>query len=225
VTTRFGLVIFDCDGVLVDSERLAIRVEAEVLGELGWPLTEAEVVDRFVGRSAAYMQAEVERVLGRPIDWDEIFGRRHHEAYARELVAIDGIPELVGALGVASVPMCVASSSTHDSIRRKLERTGLAGAHLSHVFSVEDVARSKPAPDVFLYAAASMGVDPSDCAVIEDSVAGVEAGLAAGMTVFGFGGGVTARERLAVPGVVVFGAMHELHVLLGVDGVARTLAH
>ncbi len=220
--TRFDLVIFDCDGVLVDSERLAVRVESEVLGELGWPLSEADVIERFVGRSADYMQAEVERELGRPIDWGETFGRRHLAAYDAELVAVDGVADVVAALAAAGVATCVASSSTHDSIARKLAHTGLADAFEGRVFSVEDVGRAKPAPDVFLHAAATMRTPPSRCAVVEDSVAGVEAACAAQMGVFAFGSGVTAPDRLALPGVQVFAAMRELTSLLGIAVVDRT---
>src|SRR5271155_3495657 len=88
---RFDLVIFDCDGVLVDSERLAVRTEAEILSSIGWPLTEADIVDRFVGRSAAYMRQEIERHLGRSVDWDAEFEPRYREVFERELVAVPGI--------------------------------------------------------------------------------------------------------------------------------------
>jgi HAD superfamily hydrolase (TIGR01509 family) len=215
-----ALVIFDCDGVLVDSERLAIRVESEVLGELGWALSEAEVTARFVGRSTAYMHAEVERQLGREIDWEGTFGRRHREAFDAELTAIDGVGAVLDVLVRRATAICVASSSTHGSIEYKLRRTGLWDVFAGRVFSVEDVAHAKPAPDVFLHAARAMDAAPADCAVVEDSRSGVEAGIAAGMTVFGFAGGVTSAERLAAPGVVVFDAMSALLGLL--DGHARS---
>lgn len=209
------LVVFDCDGVLVDSERLAVRVESAVLGSLGWPLSEAEVIDRFVGRSAAYMHAEVERELGRTIGWDATFAPAHREAFDAELVAVAGVADVVSALVAAGAAICVASSSTHASIEYKLRRTGLWDAFEGHVFSVDDVASAKPAPDVFLHAARAMGVHPGACSVVEDSTSGVAAGLAAGMTVYGFAGGVTSRERLASAGVVLFDDMSELLVLLG----------
>jgi HAD superfamily hydrolase (TIGR01509 family) len=195
-----ALVVFDCDGVLVDSERLAIRVEAEVLGELGWALSEAEVTARFVGRSAAYMQAEVERQLGREIDWEETFGRRHREAFDAELVAIDGVGAVLDALLRRATPICVASSSTHGSIEYKLRRTGLWDVFAGRVFSVEDVAHAKPAPDVFQHAARAMGVAPADCAVVEDSRSGVEAvarGRHGGLRVRGRG---HERRRPRAPG-------------------------
>jgi HAD superfamily hydrolase (TIGR01509 family) len=210
----YDLVVFDCDGVLVDSERLAVRVEAEVLAELGWPLTEAEVVDRFVGRSASYMQAEVERELGREIDWDATFAPRHRAAYDAELEAVPGVAAVVDALCAAGVPRCVASSSTHASIEFKLRRTGLWDAFAGAIFSVDDVAHSKPAPDVFLHAARELGATPMACAVVEDSTTGVAAGLAAGMEVFAFSGGVTGADQLAAPGATVFDDMTQLGALL-----------
>lgn len=209
-----GLVIFDCDGVLVDSERLAVRVEAEVLKELGWPLTEEDVVARFVGRSQSYMHAEIERELGHAIDWDTTFGPRHRAAFESELTAVDGVADVVGHLRGSGVPICVASSSTHQSIEFKLRRTGLWDAFEGAVYSVEDVANGKPAPDVFLHAAREQGVATHACVVVEDSESGVAAGIAAGMGVFAYGGGVTPPDRLARPGATVFLAMSQLPPLL-----------
>lgn len=211
-----GLVVFDCDGVLVDSERLAVAVEAEVLSELGWVMYAQEVADRFVGRSAASMQAEVEAVLGHPLDWEATFGRRHAAAFDASLEPVDGVADVLDALAAGGHRYCVASSSARDAIGYKLRRTGLAERiDPAHVFSADDVANGKPAPDVFLLAAATMGVAPAACVVIEDSPIGVRAGLAAGMRVLAFGGGITPPSRLAFPGVEVFGAMTELPGLLG----------
>jgi len=207
----FGLVIFDCDGVLVDSERLAVRVETEILASLGWSLSEAEVVDRFVGRSAAYMHQEVERHLGRGIDWEEVFERRYEEVFSRELVPVPGVVE---ALGRLSMPTCVGSSGTHEKLRFSLGVTGLRDRFAGRIFSTSDVPNGKPAPDLFLYAAEQMGVAPAACAVVEDSPVGVEAGIAAGMAVFAYCGGVNSRSRLARGGVVTFAEMHQLPALL-----------
>ena len=209
--SRFDLVIFDCDGVLVDSERLAVRTESQILTELGWPLSEAEVVDRFVGRSSVYMQAVIEEKLGRPVDWRGEFERRVREACERELVPVEGV---IAALDEITVPTCVASSSSHRMLDFKLDLTGLAGRFAGRVFSADDVAHGKPDPAVFLFAAQSMGVPSDRCAVIEDSVSGVEAGLAAGMVVFAFSGGVTNAERLERDGVVLFDSMHLLPHLI-----------
>jgi HAD superfamily hydrolase (TIGR01509 family) len=208
---RFDLVIFDCDGVLIDSERLAVQTEARILAQLGWPLTQAEIVDRFVGRSAEHMRAEVEAQLGRTVDWSTEFEPHYQEVFERELTPVVGVPELLEQLTLVD---CVASSSSHTALRFKLGLTGLLDRFDGRIFSSEDVEHGKPAPDVFLFAASNMGVDPSRCAVVEDSVSGVAAGTAAGMQVFAYAGGVTPAERLAVDGVVVFDEMRELLALL-----------
>jgi HAD superfamily hydrolase (TIGR01509 family) len=209
--SRFDLVIFDCDGVLIDSERLAVRTETEILAELGWSLSEAEVIERFVGRSSVYMQAVIEEHLGRRVDWQAQFEDREREVFERELEPVDGV---IDALDAISIPSCVASSSSHEMLRFKLDLTGLADRFVGRVFSADDVARGKPDPAVFLFAAASLAVHPSKCAVIEDSVSGVEAGLAAGMTVFAFAGGVTSADQLRRDGVVIFDSMRALPELL-----------
>jgi HAD superfamily hydrolase (TIGR01509 family) len=209
--SRFDLVIFDCDGVLIDSEHLAIRTESQILTELGWPLTEAEVVELFVGRSSVYMQSVIEEKLGRTIDWKGEFERRVREACERELLPVDGV---IAALDEITVPSCVASSSSHQMLNFKLGLTGLADRFEGRIFSADDVAHGKPDPAVFLFAAASMGVEPARCAVIEDSVSGVEAGLAAGMAVFAFSGSVTSANKLERDNVVLFDSMHVLPDLL-----------
>ena len=208
---EFDLVILDCDGVLVDSERLAVRTEAEILASLGWPLTEAEIVERFVGRSAAHMQQEIEQQLGRRIDWDAEFEPRYREVFERELVPVPGI---VDALDKIATPICVASSGSHDKMRFTLGKTGLFDRFDGRIFSVDQVEHGKPAPDVFLFAAAQMGATPDRCAVVEDSVSGVTAALAAKMSAFAFSGGVTSSEALSVEGAVVFDDMLKLPDLL-----------
>jgi HAD superfamily hydrolase (TIGR01509 family) len=209
--SRFDLVIFDCDGVLVDSERLAVRLEAEILTGLGWPMTESDVIDRFVGRSAASMHQEIERHLGRSVDWNVEFERRYEDVFRRELVPVPGIVE---ALDEIAIPTCVASSASHEKMAFTLGITGLFDRFAGRIFSVDDVEQGKPAPDVFLHAAQQSGVPPGRCAVVEDSVSGVTAGLAAHMAVFAFAGGVTDASRLAFGGAVVFEAMRELPALL-----------
>jgi HAD superfamily hydrolase (TIGR01509 family) len=207
----FELVIFDCDGVLVDSERLAVRTEAQILSGLGWPLTESEIVERFVGRSAAYMQQEIERHLGRRIDWQVEFERRYREVFGRELVVVPGVPEVLNGI---QVPVCVASSGSHEKMRFTLGKTGLFDRFEGRIFSVDEVPHGKPAPDIFLFAAERMGASPDRCAVIEDSVSGVTAAQAAGMAVFAFAGGVTGSEQLSIEGAVVFDDMRRLPALL-----------
>jgi HAD superfamily hydrolase (TIGR01509 family) len=200
--------------VLVDSERIAIRVDALVLAKLGWPLTEEEIVERFVGRSEEYMRAEVERQLGRPLgdDWDFEFSGVYRDALRAELEPVDGVVE---ALDRIVTQTCVASSGTHEKMRFTLGLTGLWDRFDGRIFSVTEVAHGKPAPDLFLYAAEQMGIDPSACAVVEDSRYGVEAARAAGMSAFGYAGGVTPADRLAGPGTVVFDDMRALPALLG----------
>jgi HAD superfamily hydrolase (TIGR01509 family) len=209
--SRFDLVIFDCDGVLVDSEWIAIRTEAQILTELGWPMSETEVIERFVGRSSRYMQTVIEERLGRPIDWRSEFERRVRDVCERELEPVDGVIAMLDEITLAS---CVASSSGHRMLDFKLSLTGLAERFAGRIYSADDVAHGKPDPAVFLFAAASMGVAPDRCAVIEDSVSGVEAGVAAGMTVFAYCGGVTDAPQLEREGVVLFDAMHQLPELL-----------
>jgi HAD superfamily hydrolase (TIGR01509 family) len=176
--------------VLVDSERLAVRVDVRVLAALGWALSEREVVDRFLGRSHEFMVAEIEAQLGRPLsdDWEDPFQHLYREAFAAELRPVDGVVE---ALDRITIPMCVASSGTHDKMRYTLGLTGLYERFAGRIFSASEVAKGKPAPDLFLHAAERMGVDPAGCAVVEDSRYGVEAARAAGMLALGFGGGLT----------------------------------
>jgi HAD superfamily hydrolase (TIGR01509 family) len=206
------LVIFDCDGVLVDSERLAVRTEAAILARLGWPLSEPEIVERFVGRSASHMRGEIERHLGRPIDWEVEFEPHYRQVFERELTPVPGV---VDALDQIDVATCVASSGSHEKMAFTLGLTGLLDRFTGRIFSADEVERGKPEPDIFLYAADRMGVPAGRCAVIEDSVSGVTAGLAAGMTVFAYAGGVTSPAELALGDAVVFGDMGALPALLG----------
>jgi len=211
VASRFDLVIFDCDGVLVDSERLAIRVESEICSDLGWELTESDIVDRFVGRSDAYMKAEVERHIGRSVDWEREFVPRYREVFARELKPVAGVVE---ALDQITVPSCVASSGSHEKLRFTLGLTGLHDRFAGRIFSGTEVGNAKPAPDLFLYAAQRMGAEPGRSAVVEDSTSGVAAGMAAGMDVFAFAGGVTDASKLGGHGVTIFDDMRDLPKLL-----------
>ena len=209
----FELVIFDCDGVLVDSERIAVRVEAELLAELGWPLSQDEIVERFMGRTDQYMNEAIEAQLGGrlPRNWKDQFHRRYREAFAAELVPVDGV---IDALDQIAVPTCVASSGSHDKLRFTLGHSGLYERFEGRIFSGYEVANGKPAPDLFLHAAARMGAGPARCAVVEDSLYGVLAARAAGMRVFGYAGGLTTADRLEAEATVVFEDMRELPRLL-----------
>ena len=213
MSSPISLVIFDCDGVLVDTERIAVRIDVIVLAELGWPMTEAEVVERFMGRSDEEMTAEIETHLGRrlPASWEEPFRHLYRQAFEAELEPVAGVVE---ALDAIAIPTCVASSGTHEKIRFTLGLTGLYERFAGRIFSVSDVARGKPAPDLFLYAAGRMGVPPAQCAVVEDSRYGVEAARAAGMRAFGYAGGLAPKGALAGPQTIVFEHMRELPGLL-----------
>src|SRR5205085_12661303 len=142
--------------------------------EVGVTMSEAEVIERYVGRSPEVMLAETEARLGRrvPDDWFDRGEARIRKAYVTELAPVDGIVE---ALGGINLPVCVASSSGHESIRYKLELTGLYERFAGRIFSATEVTNGKPAPDLFLHAAGRMGVDPSACVVVEDSRYGVQA--------------------------------------------------
>lgn len=212
------LVILDCDGVLVDSEILSVRLDVELLARLGWPVSEAEVIERFVGRTEAAMRAAVEAHLGRDIgpEWDA-FADEYVRLFADELRPVDGIVEALDAIEAAGLPTCVASSGGHAKIRRNLATTGLLDRFEDgRIFSGDDVEHGKPAPDLFLRAAAALGKDPARCAVVEDSRHGVAAGRAAGMRVLAYGGGVTSATALAGPATTVFADMRALPALLGI---------
>lgn len=207
------LVIFDCDGVLVDSEPIAIRIDIEMLAELGVTMSPDEVIERFVGRSPEVILADVEAQLGGrvPDGWLERGDARLRAAFEAELTPVPGIEQALDAIDVST---CVASSSGHEFLRLKLELTGLYGRFVGNIFSATEVANGKPAPDLFLHAARQMGAEPSDCVVVEDSRYGVQAARAAGMDVFGYAGGVTPPHVLEGPRTVVFDDMHTLPQLL-----------
>jgi HAD superfamily hydrolase (TIGR01509 family) len=207
------LVIFDCDGVLIDSERLAVKVDVQVLDELGWPMSEAEVIERFMGRSDREAKATIEAHLGRalPDDWQDRVKALCHETFAAELAPVEGVIE---ALDRIALPSCIASSATHEHLEYTLSLTGLYERFAGRIFSADDVARGKPAPDLFLHAAERMEADPANCVVIEDSRPGVEAARAAGMRVLAFAGGLSAAEALDGPNTIVFHDMRELPGLL-----------
>lgn len=184
----FALVIFDMDGVLVDSEPISCRITAESLTRAGYPISAEEVRERFLGISTPDMMRTVEAELARPLPprFREHLRDTLLAAFERELAPMPGIAALLDWLPARR---CVASSSHPERIRRSLELTGLYDCFAPDVFSSSMVARGKPAPDLFLHAAAVMGTAPARTIVVEDSEAGVRAGRAAGMTVIGFTGG------------------------------------
>lgn len=212
------LVIFDCDGVLVDSERIAVRLDAQIMAELGWSISEDEIVERFLGRSQDLLFDELAAHASRPLPegWRAAFQRRYLDALDAELKPVDGVVDVLDALDALGVPTCVASSGSHEKMGRTLGRTGLYDRFAGRIFSGDEVAHGKPAPDLFVHAAERMGVAPSACAVIEDSKYGVQAARSAGMRAFGYAGGLTPRDWLTGPGTVVFDDMLDLPRLLGV---------
>ena len=190
------LLIFDCDGVLVDSEHLACASLAEVMTTLGHSMTADEAMLAFAGRSLKDVLARAERLLSRPIpeDLGEQAAVQLMARFRRELQAVAGVKEAIAAL---PYPRCVASSSDPGRLTLSLDVTGLSALFGNNVFSAVEVANGKPAPDLFLLAARRLGEDPSSCIVIEDSVLGVEAAGAAGMAAIGFAGASHANQGLA----------------------------
>ncbi len=190
------LHIFDCDGVLVDSEILVTRIESELLRDVGVDLTPDSIAEAFVGLSDAEMHGRIEADWGvtLPDDFAARKTARLDEVFRAELRAVPGIAIVLETLDERR---CVASSSSPDRIRTSLVVTGLARFFGPHVFSASNVERGKPAPDLFLSAAEGMQTDPARCVVIEDSAYGVAAGLAAGMRVVGFTGASHCVPTLA----------------------------
>lgn len=212
--SRFDLVIFDNDGVLVDSEGHANRILSDLLNQSGWAvnMTREESMAEFLGRSLAAIRQRIEARLAHalPDDFEARYHERLFETFDRELTTVPGVE---GALERIRVPTCVASSGTHERIRRALAATGLLSRFEGRIFSAEDVAQGKPAPDLFLHAARSLGVAPSRCAVVEDSPLGVDAANAAGMLAFGFARMTTAAALSHARGGV-FSSMAALPALL-----------
>jgi HAD superfamily hydrolase (TIGR01509 family) len=215
-TSAVDLVVFDCDGVLVDSERVAVGVDQRVLADLGWALGTDEIVERFMGGTTAAFKAAVEEHLGRalPETWESPYEAWYEQAFVDELVAVDGVEEALDGL---DVPTCVASNGPHRKLERTLGLTGLAHRFEGRVFSADDVVHGKPAPDLYLHAAEVLGVDPSRCVVVEDSRPGTTAALAAGMRVLGYAGGLTPGRWLSELGATVFEDMRD------VPGLVRAL--
>lgn len=194
-TAAFDLVIFDCDGVLIDSEIIACRIDATELTRLGITITTEEVVRRFAGVSAKNMREIIERETGHvlPSKYEEKISTLVEEAFATDLRAIPNIGSAIDGIGV---PICVASSSSPQKLHNSLKITGLYDRFTPNIFSSTQVQNGKPAPDLFLYAGKKMGVAPGRCIVIEDSAAGVKAAVSAGMRALGFIGGKHATKKL-----------------------------
>lgn len=192
------LVIFDCDGVLIDSEVIFCAVDSEALARLGHTVAPSEIARRFCGTPHHVAWGTLSAELGFALDPGIVEEIKAESArrFTTELRAIAGAAEAIAAAPALGHPPCVASSTGLPNLRRNLETAGLLPLVDPHVFSASQVKRGKPAPDVFLYAASQMGADPADCLVIEDSVHGVTAARRAGMKVVGFTGGGHADPEL-----------------------------
>ena len=215
MTTNFELVIFDCDGVLVDSERLANEVFAGVLAEVcGLQFTLQDMFDTFVGLSRLQCIQKVADLIGAtpPPELDRRYQQDINRALAESVVAIDGIESVLSQM---RLPCCVASSGSHEKMRMTLGRSGLYDYFEGNIFSTSDVSRGKPHPDIYLHAAATMGIDdPKRCLVVEDSPIGVTGAVSAGMQVYGYAGLMPASRLQSAGAHLVFERMSDLPDLL-----------
>ncbi len=180
-----GLLVLDFDGVVADSEVLANDVLAQIVTELGVPTTLEDSYDRYMGKRFSEVIDAIEASVGRPLppDFPAMFQSRTLRKFRKELRAVDGVYAYIHAFD--HIPKCIASSSAPDRLTISLELLQLRDAFGPHVYSASSVSRGKPHPDIFLHAAEQMGIAPSNAVVIEDSVGGVQGGIAAGMTVIG----------------------------------------
>lgn len=213
--TSLRLVIFDCDGVLIDSEPVVNRVIAAELTHLGWPMTPDEACQRFLGLDLNAMVPLIEAALGHPLPmgWLDRITARIIDALHTEAPMVPGAREALGAVDAMGLPWRIASNSSHAEMRAKFAANGLVEIVEGRLHSYTDVPRGKPAPDLFLVAAQAQGVPPSTCLVVEDSVPGVTGAVAAGMTCLGINRHGDGRD-LAAAGAIVFNDMHDLPHLL-----------
>lgn len=211
----WDLIIFDCDGVLVDSEPIAERVFPQVLAEEGFEVSLDDARSWFTGYSLQTCLKRVAELFGRPVPGD--LGQKYYDRLFEEFrKSLQPVPGIAEALNAIPYPICVASSGAHEKMQVSLDVTGLLPRFAGRIFSAHDVARGKPAPDLFVHAAQQCNANPRRCAVVEDSIPGVTAGSAAGMTVFGF---ITPfneslTDTFLNSGAVIFSSMKELPELL-----------
>lgn len=216
-----GLVIFDCDGVLVDTEPTSNAVMVEILNDEGLEIDIQGSMARFLGKSMKSVQADVEAEIGRKLapDWATMVREATIEALQRNGVdPVPGICSAIAAIDRAGVPVCVASSGSIAKMHTSLGSSGLLDRLRDVLFTADSVSRGKPAPDLFLHAANQMGHDPKGCAVIEDSYFGVQAALAAGMRALAYTGAPNADpDRMTATGAEVFSDMASLPELLHLE--------
>ena len=212
-----SLVIFDCDGVLVDSESIANEVMARFITDAGWPMTGAESEALFVGKRMSDVTAAIEQRTGRPVgaDWLPRFEAARDTAFKGQLKAVDGIVGVLDRLQAANIATCVASSGSVAKMTFTLGLTRLLPRFAGRLFSSNAVPRGKPAPDIFLHAAESLKIPPVNCVVIEDSPLGAEAAQSAGMRCFGYAAAGKATDLQAF-GATVFFRMDDLPPLIGI---------
>jgi HAD superfamily hydrolase (TIGR01509 family) len=222
LTTKFHAVLFDCDGVLVDSEAITNGVLRDMLEELGWALTPAECMRIFVGKAVKDERALIEAHTGQPLteDWMVRFRERRNVGLMHGVQPIRGAVQAVALVHERFAGrIACASGADRFKVELQLEKCALMPYFKERIFSGHELPRSKPAPDVYLAAAAALGVDPRRCAVIEDTVTGVAAGIAAGATVFGYSpaeAGHDAPQALQRAGAsTIFTGMAQLPGLLG----------
>jgi HAD superfamily hydrolase (TIGR01509 family) len=216
---KLDLVIFDCDGVLVDSEVISCRAHSQTLTRHGYPISPEQVLKRFLGVSDREARQIIEKEIGRklPDDFEAEVKQATLQFYAGDLKAISHVGETIAAL---DLPTCVASSGTPEKIHHGLTCAGFHDLFAPNIFSASQVTRGKPAPDLFLFAAEQMGASPERCLVIEDSLPGITGARAAGMTAFGFHGGSHCQpghaEALRAAGALLtFDDMRQLPDLIG----------
>ncbi len=212
----FEAVLFDCDGVLVDSEPITNGVLREVLNESGWAITQAECMQIFIGKAVRDERARIEAETGQPLTdaWMQAFYERRNVRLLAELKAVQGAVEAVTTIHrQVQGRIACASGADRPKVVMQLDHVGLLPLFGDRVFSGHDQPRSKPAPDVYLAAAAHLGVDPTRCLVVEDTATGAQAGLAAGATVWGYCPDGHGRAFEGLPVARVFGHMDELRGL------------
>ena len=209
---KYKCVIFDCDGILVDSEPITAKVLVSMTNDLGLHIDLEFVIQEFMGRSLNYIMQYLDGLTngGLPENFELEYRRKTYRAFQNELKPIDGIHSVLEGL---EVPFCVASSGPLEKMQNNLRTTGLIDIFQDKMFSCYEIQSWKPDPDIFLYAAKKMGYQPSECAVIEDSVVGVQAALAGGFAVYAYSKNGRS-DYMDMPKIVVFEDMAELKTLL-----------
>ena len=213
---QFDLVAFDCDGVLVDSEPITFAVFTAAMNALGWKVSQEEATAHFVGKAFMEEVALIEERIGGPLphDFHPRYLLERDRMLAAQVEAVRGVRAVLDGLIAQGREFCVASGADIGKMQVTLGRTGLLPLFEGRMFSASDVPLSKPAPDVYLLAARSMGVAPARCVVIEDTPTGVRAGVAAGMTVFGYAERTDARALMRAGALGTFADMRDLPALL-----------